>query len=108
VGIVSAYPAGKVTDIAFTITIVGRVLQKLILDKGTAIEVYADKYLRFIDVLMIPRDTCKADELRKQQGMQYFQLGFDNDWLQAVLKAYCERRWYILDTGHVGLGNHNM
>ena len=108
VGMVSAYPTGEAVDTAFAMTMVGGVLPKLMVDKGTAIEVYADKYLGFVDVLMMPRDTREEDELRQQQGMPYFQLGFNNDWLQAVLKAYCERRLYVLDTGHVGLGNHNM
>lgn len=108
VSMVSTYPTGEAVDTAFALTMVGGVLPKLILEEGTTMDMYADKYLGFVDVLMMPRNSPEENELRQQQGMQYFRLGFNNDWLQAVLKAYCERRWYILDTGHVGLGNHNM
>lgn len=108
VDMVSEYPTGEDTDTAFAMTILGGVLPKPIVDKGTTMEVYTDKYLGFVDVILMPRDTPEAEGLRQQEGMEYLQLGFDNDWLQAVLKAYCERRWYVLDTGYVGLGNHNM
>ncbi|KAL2130233.1 hypothetical protein VTI74DRAFT_6730 [Chaetomium olivicolor] len=108
VGMVSSYPTGEAIDIAFAMTMLGGVLPTSIVNRGTTIQLYTDRYLGFLDVLLMPRDTPEADKLRQQKAMEYHKFGFDNDWAQAVLKAYCERRWYVLDTGHVGLGNHHM
>jgi hypothetical protein len=108
VDMVSFYPTGQDADIAFAMTMLGGVLTDSIVNRGTTIELYTDTYLDFLDVLTMPTDTPEADELRVHEAMEYHELGFDNDWVQAVLKAYCERRWYVLDTDYVGLGNHHM
>lgn len=108
VDMVSSYPTGQDADIAFAMTMVGGVLTDSTVNRGTTIELYTDTYLDFLDVLTMPTDTPEADELRVHEAMEYHELGFDNDWVQAVLKAYCERRWYVLDTDYVGLGNHHM
>ncbi|KAJ4290086.1 hypothetical protein N0V88_006592 [Collariella sp. IMI 366227] len=109
VGIVSSYPTGQDLDIVFALTMLGGTVPQNILDKGTTIQQYTDNYLGFLDSLMMPQNTSEEARTRQLKASWYHHtFGFDNNWLQAVLKAYCERRWYVLDTGYVGLGNHNM
>lgn len=108
VGTVFAYPTGEDADIAFAMTMVGGVLPKSMVEEGTTPRLYTDCYLDFLDVALMPHNTPEEEQLRLQKAMVYREFGFDNSWIETVMEAYCERRWYILDTGHVGLGNHHM
>ncbi|KAJ4390487.1 hypothetical protein N0V85_007176 [Neurospora sp. IMI 360204] len=107
-GMVSSYPNGQEVDIAFAMTMMGGVLPKSIVDRGHTDRWYADNYLNCIDILSMPNSTPEEDQLRDAKVMQYWMLGFEYDWYQIAQNAYCERRWYVLDTGHVGLGNYRM
>ncbi|KXX80430.1 Heterokaryon incompatibility protein 6, OR allele [Madurella mycetomatis] len=108
VDLVSEYPTGEDVDIAVAMTMVGGRLPEPLKEKGTSVEVYAEKYLDFLDVLMMPWNSDEEERVRYEAWLPYEKLGLDNEWLQAVLQAYCERRLFVLDKGYVGLGNHHM
>lgn len=107
-GMVSSYPTGQAADEAFAMTMLGGVLPESIADKEISVQQYTNSYLGWLDAINMPHDTPEEEALRLEKAMEYRDLGFDNDWGQSVHRAYCERRWYALDTGHVGLGNHHM
>ncbi|KAK3947059.1 hypothetical protein QBC32DRAFT_319275 [Pseudoneurospora amorphoporcata] len=98
------YPTGQSAHIAFAMTITGGVLPKLIRDVGRTDRWCADNYLDFENISSMPYHTHVPDF----EGIEQLKHEIQNDWYQTALKAYCERRWYVLDTDRVGLGNHRM
>jgi hypothetical protein len=103
----SSYPTGEAVNVAFAMTLIGGVLPDEFKDCGTTTKVYAERYIDYIDAWNIP-NTAENSTKRQKLAEELAEFGFDNDWLTALLNAFCERRWYVLDTGYMGLGDHPM
>ncbi|KAK3312686.1 heterokaryon incompatibility protein-domain-containing protein [Apodospora peruviana] len=103
-------PTGQPIEVAFAMTLIGNRFPKTLKEKGVITEeTYAENYLGFLDSLLMPKDTEEERTIRERTGLPYYdKYGFDNDWIEAVMHAVCERRFYVTDTGLIGLGNHYM
>ncbi|KPM44798.1 hypothetical protein AK830_g1717 [Neonectria ditissima] len=108
VSTLTSYPTGEGVEQAFALTVMAGELPKSNLEKGTSIETYTENYLEWLKVMLMPQGTVEEREVRVAAARVLLKLGFDNDWGQRLLEAYCERRFYMTDTGYMGLGNHNM
>ena len=105
---VDIYPTGEPVEVAFALTMIGGTLPACFVEMGVTPRVYADKYLGWLDSILMPQSTREELEAKSRAGSRYLKYGFNNDWVEHVIKAYCERRWYVLDTNYIGLGNHYM
>ncbi|KAH6880154.1 heterokaryon incompatibility protein-domain-containing protein [Thelonectria olida] len=103
-----SYPTGESVEQAFALTMMTGELPKDIVEKNMSVETYSEKHLEWVRALLLPRDTEEQRKARDEVIRRLFQMGFTNDWLESLLKAYCERRFYTTNTGYMGLGNQNM
>ncbi|GKU21760.1 unnamed protein product [Fusarium langsethiae] len=105
----SAYPTGEDVETAFGLTLIGGLpfpvgLQK----KETSLETYAAKYMQFYDNTQMPMGTPEEKAKREEALAETYKVGLDMSWLQEVLAAYCERRFIVTDSGHMGLAHHEV
>ncbi|KAH6990329.1 heterokaryon incompatibility protein-domain-containing protein [Ilyonectria destructans] len=103
-----SYPTGENVEEAFALTVMAGKLPDDITKNNMSLETYAKSHLEWARIILLPQDTEEQREARLQQSKELFKLGFKNGWMQTLLEAYCERRFYMTDTGYMGLGNHNM
>ncbi|CAG1978439.1 unnamed protein product [Fusarium graminearum] len=105
----SVYPTGEDVKTAFGLTLIGGLpfpatLQK----KETSVETYAAMYMQFYDNTQMPMGTAEEKAKRDEALAETYKVGLDMTWLQAVLAAYCERRFIVTDSGHMGLAHHQV
>ncbi|XEV03017.1 hypothetical protein FSHL1_008304 [Fusarium sambucinum] len=105
----SAYPTGEDVETAFGLTLIGGLpfpagLKK----KDTSLETYTAKYMQFYDNTQMPMRTPEEEEKRDEALAETYKVGLDMTWLQEVLGAYCERRFIVTDSGHMGLAHHEV
>ncbi|CAM1507403.1 Fc.00g070440.m01.CDS01 [Cosmosporella sp. VM-42] len=103
-----SYPTGEDIEQAYALTVMAGDLPVEMTSKGTTAEAYTENYLEWADIMLMPIDTPEKRKVRQHAALEHFELGFTNNWAQHLLRSYCERRFYITDTGFIGLGNHNM
>ncbi|KAJ3533941.1 hypothetical protein NM208_g7761 [Fusarium decemcellulare] len=104
-----SYPTGEQVETAFGLTLIGgQPLTKALIKAETSLETYTAKYMDFYDVTQMSRATPEEDAARNETLKGFYQLGFDRGWIEAILNTYCERRFYVTDTGYMGLGHHEM
>ncbi|OJJ40152.1 hypothetical protein ASPWEDRAFT_22358 [Aspergillus wentii DTO 134E9] len=103
------YPTGEEVRQAFGLTIVGGHLTEALVETGTSVETYAENYMDFFDVTQISQ-AIPAERATRETLLRAFGegLGFDKGWILAVLDAYCERRFFLTDTGYMGLAHHEV
>lgn len=100
---------GESVDTAWAMSLQGGRLQKSFVDKATSPAKFGEILIDMLETLHLPRATAKEEEFRKQQVKPYVDVyGLDPDWLEYTRQKYCERRWFITDKGHIGLGNHHL
>ncbi|KAF7544004.1 hypothetical protein G7Z17_g10296 [Cylindrodendrum hubeiense] len=104
----TSYPTGEDLEEAFALTVMAGELPGEIKKNDMSLETYVKSYLEWAKILVMPRDTEEQRTARLKVAHPLLKLGFQNDWGQKLLEAYCERRFYMTDTGYMGLGNHNM
>ncbi|KAG5659910.1 hypothetical protein KAF25_003432 [Fusarium avenaceum] len=103
----STYPTGEDVNTAFGLTLIGGLpLTKGLQKKETSVETYADMYMGFYDATQIPQTPPEMKAARDKALEKYYAVGLDLSWLHEILDAYCERRFVIMDSGHMGLA-HN-
>jgi hypothetical protein len=103
----SSYPTGEAVNVAFAMTLLGGELPEEFRDCGTTPQVYAAKYLDYVATINIP-NTKKGKKKRLKLCQELASFGFGDKWITSFINAVCERRWYLLDTGYMGLGDHPM
>ncbi|KAF7562057.1 hypothetical protein G7046_g2090 [Stylonectria norvegica] len=108
VGMLTSYPTGEDVEQAYALTLVAGELPEEMSSKGTSVETYAAKHIGWLDVILMPQNTQEDHRRRKEAAQEFQTWGFANSWTDRLLQAYCERRFYVTDTGYMGLGNHNM
>ncbi|KAM0418964.1 hypothetical protein ACHAPT_012122 [Fusarium lateritium] len=104
-----SYPTGEQVETALGLTLIGGPpLTKTLQKTEITMETYTEKYMDFYDVTQMSRETPEEDAARNEILKTFYKLGFDLTWIQEVLNAYCERRFFVTDSGHMGLGHHDM
>ncbi|KAL6355132.1 hypothetical protein LRP88_11378 [Fusarium phalaenopsidis] len=104
-----SYPTGEQVETAFGLTLIGGLpLTKTLQSKNVTTETYTEKYMDFYDVTQMSRETPEQDAARNEILQTFYKLGFDLSWIQEVMDAYCERRFFVTDSGHMGLGHHDV
>lgn len=104
-----SYPTGEQVETAFGLTLIGGLpLTKTLQSKNVTTETYTEKYMDFYDVTQMSRETPEQDAARNEILQTFYKLGFDLSWIQEVMDAYCERRFFVTDCGHMGLGHHDV
>lgn len=101
-----SYPTGETVDVAFALTMMAGKLPQDIEAKGTSVEAYAEKHLEWLRILFFPQDTEEQRRARTEEAKVLGELGFRNNWAWCLMRAYCERWFYLTNTGYLGLGNH--
>ncbi|KAF4970554.1 hypothetical protein FSARC_2463 [Fusarium sarcochroum] len=103
------YPTGENVETAFGLTMIGGLpLPKGLQKRGTSLETYAEKYMWFYDVSQMPRNTPDEEAARDEELQKSYKIGLDLSWIQEVQAAYCERRFVVTDSGHMGLAHHEV
>ncbi|KAK3985837.1 heterokaryon incompatibility protein-domain-containing protein [Cladorrhinum sp. PSN332] len=93
-------PTGEEVTAAYALTMMGGKIPDAITDKGTSLELYVESYLEWVDAV-----TEAADTERQNGLIPYWKLGFDESWIEQLKTSYCHRRFFITETGYMGLGN---
>jgi hypothetical protein len=108
-GRLSDYPTGEGVETAFGLTLIGGLpFPKGLQKKETSLETYTAKYMQFYDNTQMPMGSPEEKEKREAALAETYKVGLDMSWLEGVLAAYCERRFIITDSGHMGLAHHEV
>ncbi|KAL4731442.1 hypothetical protein ACLX1H_000409 [Fusarium chlamydosporum] len=105
----SVYPTGEDVKTAFGLTLIGGLpfpegMQKY----EPSLEAYTEKYMQFYDNTQLPHGSPEEKVVRDKALDETYKVGFNMSWLEAVLAAYCERKFVITDSGHMGLAHHEV
>jgi hypothetical protein len=102
-------PTSESVDTAWAMSIQGGQLHKGFAAKGTSRSKYAEILVDIVETLLLPRNTAEQEQYRQEQLKPYIHTyGLDPNWLEYCRQRYCERRWFITDKGHIGIGNWVM
>lgn len=100
---------GDTVETAWAASLQGGRLHRGFQDKGTTPQQFGEILVDMVDVMKMPRSTPEEERIRQKAVMPYMEkYGLDPYWLEYTRQKYCERRWFITDTGFIGLGNHHL
>ncbi|CAH0044728.1 unnamed protein product [Clonostachys solani] len=102
------YPTGEDVREAFGLTILGGLLSNRLKEKEISMERYIETYMDFFDVTQMSQATPEDKAMREQALEKFYALGYNAEWLMKILDTYCERRFFLTDTGYMGLANHKV
>jgi hypothetical protein len=103
-----AHATGAEVRKAFALTIVGGHLSKALVEKGTPMETYVDRFMGFFDVTQTSQATPEDVAVREEALKEYYALGFDVGWIQSILDTCCERRVVTVSNNLLGLAHHEV
>ena len=100
---------GDDIDTAWAMSLQGGRLHHGFEEKGTTPQQFGEILVDMVDVMKMPRSRPEEEKTRQTKVMPYMEkYGLDPYWLEYTRQRYCERRWFITDTGFIGLGNHHL
>ncbi|KAB5515502.1 heterokaryon incompatibility protein-domain-containing protein [Coniochaeta sp. 2T2.1] len=96
-------------DTAWAMSLQGGQLQKGFAAKETTPAQYGEILVDILETMMLPRVTPEQEKHRQELINPYMNdYGLDPDWLEYCRLRYCERRWFVTEEGHIGIGNWKM
>ncbi|KAH7174235.1 heterokaryon incompatibility protein-domain-containing protein [Fusarium flagelliforme] len=105
----TSYATDESVQTAFGLTLIGGLpLPSGLEKKNTSVETYSEKYMQFYDNTQMPQTPPEANAAREKALEETYKVGLDMSWLQTVLATYCERRFVVTDSGHMGLAHHEV
>lgn len=100
-----SYPTEEDVDTAFGLALIAGNIPN-ITNCGTTPEEYAETFIRFVEACTMPQTSEEERKRRYEAAAPYFKLGFNPNWFDLFIRAYCKRRFFITETGYMGIGNH--
>lgn len=105
---ISSYPTGETVSLAYAMTLMAGKLPDAISNSGTTPEIYAESFIGWADTYFTTDESIKQGEEYQEALEMYNDLGFDETWELVFSQRYCGRKFFVTDTGYMGLGNQYM